>query len=123
METTFLILTLSLIFFEAFGLGMMLYNIADLHMYYKLNKGLNKTELADKFHEMIKSNVSSMIVMALCIIGTVIIFIGGLNAYTNKKLYDYKNGDIQCEEIVKTRNRPNEAPQVDTTYRFYKVKK
>lgn len=108
--------------FEAFASGMMINEIADLYGLYHINKAL-QPDIAERAKEQLKSNVSSTIVLLLCIIATVLIFVSTLKSYTDEKLLDYKNGNIQCEEIIETKNRPNETPQVDTTYRFYKVKK
>lgn len=109
--------------FEAFALGMMVYEIADLYQFYQVNKTLQRPDVVKRFEEHIRSNVSSAIILLLCIIATVLIFVGTLENHIDEKLLDYKNGNIQCEEIIKTKNRPNETPQVDTTYRFYKIKK
>ena len=122
MYTVLLTFVTFFLVFEAFVLGMMIYGISNLYDSYHINKTL-RPDIAERDEEHIKSEFSSAIVLLLCIIATVLIFVGTFKNYTNEKLLDYKNGNIQCEEIIKTKNRPNEVPQVDTTYRFYKVKK
>lgn len=110
------------LFVEAFALGMMIYGISNLYDSCHINKTVHP-DIAERAKEAMRSEVSSLIILLLCFIATVLMFVGTLKNYTDKKLLDYKNGNIQCEEIIKTKNRPNETPQVDTTYRFYKVKK
>ena len=122
MYTALLTFVTFLLFVEVFALGMMIDEIANLYELYYTNK-VQKPDIAKRAKEVMRSETSSVILLLLCIIGTVLTFVGALKSYTDEKLLDYKNGNIQCEEIVQTKNRPNETPQVDTTYRFYKVKK
>lgn len=117
----FTIVTIFLVV-EAFALGMIVDGSANLYNLYYTNK-VQQPDIAERAKKVMKSEASSLILLLLCFIATVLVFVGTLKNYTDEKLLDYKNGNIQCEEIIKTKNRPNETPQVDTTYRFYKVKK
>ncbi len=122
MYTVLVIFATFFLVVEAFALGMMLFEIADSYEMYRTYK-TQQPDVAIRANEYMSSELSSLITLLLCFIATVLVFVGTLKNYTDEKLLDYKNGNIQCEEIIKTKNRPNETPQVDTTYRFYKVKK